>query len=41
MIENKGHKESGFHEIELNGKKLNDNYLPEELLEDENEVIVR
>ena len=38
MIRNPDHKESGFSSLALNGQKLDDNYLPADLLKEENEV---
>ena len=39
-VENPNGKESGCSSLILNGQKLTDNYIPEELLQDKNEIIL-
>ena len=39
-VENPDEKESGCYSLVLNGQKLADNYIPENLLQDKNEVIL-
>ena len=38
-VKNESGAESGYKEFYLNGKKLDDNYIPESMLEDENEIL--
>ena len=33
--------ESGFKSLTVNGKELSDNYIPADMLEDENEVVLQ
>ena len=40
LIENPNGKESGFSELTVNGKALEGNYVPEEILEAENEIVL-
>ncbi len=40
LIQNPNHKESGGETLMLNGKKLKGNYIPEHLLQEENEVLL-
>lgn len=37
-VENPNHKETGFTKLILNGKELDQAYLPEELLQDTNQI---
>ena len=39
-VNNPNNKESGFEKMTLNGKELSDNYIPESLLSDHNEIII-
>lgn len=39
-IENPHHRECGYQKISLNGQKLDDNYIPEELLCQSNEIVL-
>ena len=39
-VENPDHRESGCRSMSLNGKELPDNYIPEELLKEENEILL-
>ena len=39
-VENPNHRESGYTSLTLNGKELPDNYIPEELLAEENEIVL-
>lgn len=39
-IHNEKHHSSGFEKLVLNGKVLEDNYLPADMLEEENEVVL-
>lgn len=38
IVNNPDHKESGFTAMNVNGKSLDDNYIPEELLTTENTI---
>lgn len=40
LVDNPNGKESGYTKVTLNGNVLSDNYIPAELLRDENEIIV-
>ena len=40
IVDNPNGKESGCTELTLNGEKLSDNYIPAELLKEENEIIL-
>ena len=39
-VENPDHRESGCRSMSLNGKELPDNYIPEGLLKEENEILL-
>ena len=39
-VENPDHRESGCRSLILNGKELPDNYIPEELLTESNEIFL-
>ena len=39
-VENPDRRESGYTSLTLNGKELPDNYIPEELLAEENEIVL-
>ena len=39
-VENPDHRESGCRSMILNGKELSDNYIPEELLTENNEILM-
>lgn len=40
QVRNPWHVESGCRRLILNGRELPDNYLPEELLKEENEIVL-
>ena len=40
QVSNPEHRESSFRKLTLNGKELPDNYLPEAMLEAENEIVL-
>lgn len=40
LVENPHGHESGFEKILLNGRELNDNYIPADLLEEQNEILL-
>jgi cellobiose phosphorylase len=40
LVENPNGRESGFQRLLLNGQELLDNYIPSDLLKDENEIIL-
>ncbi len=40
VVENPSGRETGFEKLLLNGRALNDNYIPAELLEPENEILL-
>ena len=39
-VENPDGKESGCSSLTLNGQKLTENYIPENLLQDKNEIVL-
>ena len=39
-VENPDHRESGCRSMTLNGQELPDNYIPEELLAEKNEIVL-
>ena len=39
-VENPEHRESGFTRLLLNGQELTDNYIPEKLLEPQNDILL-
>ncbi len=40
QVENPNHRESGCEKLTLNGKELDGNYIPADLLQEENEIIL-
>lgn len=39
-VKNPGHVESGFQKMIVNGQEMKDNYIPEELLEEQTEILL-
>lgn len=39
-MKNPDHKESGCAELTVNGRKMEDNYIPESVMVEENEVVL-
>jgi hypothetical protein len=39
-VENPYHVESGYKSLIVNGHRMTENYIPEDILEDENEIVL-